>query len=409
MTRNTNTCAPQRTVANFRAVKALAVLIALTVPLKAALVATVETTLGDIVVELQYDKAPQAVANFITLAEGSRTRVDPTTGSVTNAPLYVGEKFFRVVNEPTFKIAQTGSGTGNNSGGPGYTFRDEFDPSLSHVPYVLSMANSGVATNGSQIFFTGNATASHLDNVHTVFGVVTDTASRGVIDAIHAAGNDGSSITRITFARTDTTAAGFDEHAQNLPVCSGGAGKLAVIPGQETRFDLTSPQAAGTVLQAFRSTDLQTWSKLGEIYQGTGQTGFSDIKFDNASAPSAFFHIPVVMYPDALAPASLANRTLTVGLMDNQTFTFQFDATGTGGTGTYSENPGSPTTITEVSYSPAPHKAVWIISTTSYNPLRFQGFLKSETSAHVLGTNTCEQWNGSSWSSLGGGSLSLTK
>ena len=141
----------------FPAVKSFILLIAAACPLHAALLAHFQTTQGAVTAELQYTKAPQAVANFITLSQGTRKRLNVATGVVTNAPFYIGEKFFRVINDSTFKIAQTGSGNGTNAGGgPGYTFRDEFDPTLTHVPYVLSMANSGPNSNGSQIFFTGN-------------------------------------------------------------------------------------------------------------------------------------------------------------------------------------------------------------------------------------------------------------
>ena len=194
----------------FLRVRFVVTLVALISPLQAELLAHFQTSLGNVVVELQHQKAPQAVANFITMAEATRTRIHPITGAVIRSPLYIGEKFFRVVNDANFKIAQTGSGTGTNSGGPGFTFRDEFDPTLTHVPYVLSMANSGPNTNGSQIFFTGNSSPHHLDNVHTIFGLIPDPASRTVIDAIIAAGSGGSTITGLTFSRTDAAAVAFN-------------------------------------------------------------------------------------------------------------------------------------------------------------------------------------------------------
>ncbi len=392
----------------------LVVVIALCAPLQAELLAHFQTSQGTVSVALQYATAPQAVANFITLAEATRTRIHPLTSAVIRSPLYIGEKFFRVINDPGFKIAQTGSGTGTNSGGPGFTFRDEFDPTLTHVPYVLSMANSGPTSNGSQIFFTGNVSIPSLNNVHTIFGLITDPASRAVIDSILAAGNDGSTITGLTFSRTDAAAIAFNEQAQNLPVVTGVAGHLAVTLGVRTQYLLDSPLPPGSTLQAFRSPDLQTWTKLGEIYQGTGTSGFNSITFnsitfDSATLPRAFYQIPLVTYPDALAPASLANRTLVMGMFGSQTMTFQFNALGTGGTATYSQTPTTPTPITGVTYTPAPHKATWIIYTAAYNPLRFQGTLNTENPSHILGTNKSEQSNGISWAALSSGTLSLTK
>ena len=385
------------------------IVIALASPSQAELLAHFQTSLGNVEVALQFQKAPQAVANFITLAEATRTRLHPVTGAVIRSPLYIGEKFFRVVNDPSFKIAQSGSGTGTNSGGPGFTFRDEFDPTLTHVPYVLSMANSGPNTNGSQIFFTGNTSIPSLNNVHTIFGLITDPASRTVIDAILAAGSDGSTITGLTFSRTDAAAIGFDEHAQKLPICAGAAGHLQVTLGVKTQYVLDSPLPAGSIIQAFRSPDLQSWAKLGEIYQGTGLSGFSSITFDNAALPRAFYQVPWVTYPDALAPASLANRTLVMGLPFNETMTYQFNALGTGGTATRSANPTNPTSITSVSYTRSPYMATWVIYTVGYVPFRYQGMLKSENLTFILGTNTSETWNGFAWTPLGSGTLSLTK
>lgn len=390
------------------AVKPILLLAVLVCPLHADLIAHVQTTAGNVDVVLQYQKAPQAVANFVGLAQGTRARIHPETGAVIRSPMYVGETFYRIVNESSFKIAQTGSGTGTNSGGPGYTFKDEFDPTLTHVPYVLSMANSGPNTNGSQIFFTGNATASHLNNVHTVFGLITDLPSRGVIDAIHSAGDDGSSITGITFSRTDAAALAFNEHDQNLPICSGVGGRLEVNLGINTNYVLNQAQSAGSVIQAFRSPDLQSWSKLGEIYQGTGATGYLDLTFDEATLSRAFYNVPLVTYPDALAPASLANKVLVCGVFGNQNLTFSFDSNGVGGFAVYSGD-AQPTPITGVNYIPSPYKATWIIETVAYNPFRFTCNLNLATQTHIQGTNKSEQSNGLFWSNLSSGSLSLTK
>jgi peptidyl-prolyl cis-trans isomerase A (cyclophilin A) len=389
--------------------KLFALLVTFSGPVQAALLANVQTTQGTIVVELQYDKAPQAVANFITLAQGTRSRIVQNTGAITNAPLYIGEKFFRVINDPSFKIAQTGSGTGNNSGGPGYTFRDEFHPTLTHVPYVLSMANSGVQSNGSQIFFTGNATIPSLNNVHTVFGLITDTSSRGVIDAILSVGNDGATITGVGFSRTDPAAIAFNELSQNLPICTGVAGHLSINKNVSSVYALNTPLPAGTIFQAFRSPDLQSWSKINEIYQGTGLSGASSITLDSATLPKAFYHIPLVTYPDALAPASLANRTLIMGLSSGANYTFAFNAVGTGGFATNSTNPSMPSAFNLTGYQPFPYKATWVMNAGSLGVLGFSCVLSTETGTHVLGNNQSYKLINGSWDFLSSGSLSLTK
>jgi cyclophilin family peptidyl-prolyl cis-trans isomerase len=116
--------------------------------------ATFKTDKGDFVVELFADKAPKTVNNFVFLAREK---------------FYDGVTFHRVIRD---FMAQGGDPTGSGSGGPGYKFGDEFHPALKHDgPGVLSMANAGPNTNGSQFFITHRATP-HLDNKHSVFGKV---------------------------------------------------------------------------------------------------------------------------------------------------------------------------------------------------------------------------------------------
>ena len=130
------------------------------------LFATIKTTKGDIRLELYPDEAPITVANFVNLAERG---------------YYDGVIFHRVV--PGFVI-QGGDPTGTGSGGPGYRFEDEFHPSRRHDSAgILSMANSGPKTNGSQFFITHGPTP-HLDDRHSVFGKVV--SGMDVVNAIRA-------------------------------------------------------------------------------------------------------------------------------------------------------------------------------------------------------------------------------
>jgi peptidyl-prolyl cis-trans isomerase A (cyclophilin A) len=393
----------------FLCVKFLFPLILLASPLHAKLLATFHTTRGNVVVELQYDKTPQTVANFITLAQATRTRVDPLTGAVIRKPLYVGEKFFRVVNDPGFKIAQTGSGTGVNSGGPGYTFRDEFHTELKHDPYVLAMANSGdVHDNGSQIYLTGGVSIPGLDNKHTVFGLITDSASRGAIDAIMAAGSNGTTINNVTFERTDAAAQAFDEHAQKLPICSGIEGNLDVTPGLETLYQFADSQPGGSAFQAYRSGNLQSWDKLGEIYQVAGEDVSRPIKLDSATLSRAFYNISLASYPDALVQATLANRTLNIVVNGTRTLNFVFDATGTSGTFTDSNAPAVTGIITGASSAlEEPYKVRWFIDVGPDDSFAFNMILSKETPSGIEGTHESYEWNGSAYGFIGTGGLTL--
>ena len=130
-----------------------------------------DTTEGSFTVKLFEAEAPNTVANFVGLAEGTKEWTDPKTGQKKTAPFYDGIIFHRVIDG--FMI-QGGDPLGKGHGGPGYKFGDEFHPSLKHNrDGLLSMANAGPNTNGSQFFVT-LAPTPHLDNRHSIFVVVED-------------------------------------------------------------------------------------------------------------------------------------------------------------------------------------------------------------------------------------------
>jgi peptidyl-prolyl cis-trans isomerase A (cyclophilin A) len=152
---------------------------------KGPLYATLKTSMGDIVLQLFDDRAPKTVANFVGLATGTKEWVDPKTGEKVKRPLYNGTIFHRVI--PGFMI-QGGDPLGNGTGGPGYRFEDEFHPELRHTKGgILSMANAGPNTNGSQFFITLGPTL-HLDNRHSVFGELVK--GQEVVVAIGAVSRD---------------------------------------------------------------------------------------------------------------------------------------------------------------------------------------------------------------------------
>jgi peptidyl-prolyl cis-trans isomerase A (cyclophilin A) len=154
--------------------------------------ATLHTNHGDIRLELFADKAPKTVGSFTSLAKGEPSWKDQEKGTQRDKPFYDGVIFHRVING--FMI-QGGDPTGTGTGGPGYDFDDEIDPSDSFdAPYVLAMANAGTrggrGTNGSQFFITVGPTP-HLRGKHTIFGKVADDDSKRVVDSIATTPVDG--------------------------------------------------------------------------------------------------------------------------------------------------------------------------------------------------------------------------
>ncbi len=164
------------------------------------LYAEMHTNKGDIILFLEHEKTPLTVANFVGLAEGKL----PNRAIPVGTPYYDGLTFHRVI--PDFMV-QGGDPGGDGRGGPGYRFKDEFDRSLTHsAPGILSMANAGPASNGSQFFIT-HVPTPWLDGKHTVFGRVID--GQTVVDAIQ----QGDKIETLTIVRNGAGVQGYDATA----------------------------------------------------------------------------------------------------------------------------------------------------------------------------------------------------
>jgi cyclophilin family peptidyl-prolyl cis-trans isomerase len=158
------------------------------------LYAEINTTRGTILCELEYERTPLTVCNFVSLAEGTMD-TDAREGKY-----YDGLKFHRVISD--FMI-QGGDPQGNGTGGPGYRFADEIDPALKFdAPGKLAMANAGAGTNGSQFFIT-HVPTPHLDGAHTIFGHVVE--GQKVVDTI----KQGDEIKSVTIIRKGDAAEAF--------------------------------------------------------------------------------------------------------------------------------------------------------------------------------------------------------
>jgi peptidylprolyl isomerase len=170
-----------------------------------------ETSKGTIVVRLFFDRVPLTVGNFVGLAEGHLPWRDPA-GVSKKSRYYDGLIFHRVI--PDFMI-QGGCPLGRGTGGPGYQFADEFQPDLKHgKPGMLSMANAGPGTNGSQFFIT-HVPTPWLDGKHTVFGEVV--SGQDVVNAV----GQGDKIVKLSIQRVGKAAQGFDA-AQAFTSRTGG-------------------------------------------------------------------------------------------------------------------------------------------------------------------------------------------
>ena len=205
------------------------------------LYAEISTSRGDIVAELFYEAVPMTVANFVGLAEGTIEYENSTARR-----FYDGLTFHRVIDD---FMVQGGDPAGNGTGGPGYRFPDEFDGELRHDgPGVLSMANSGPNTNGSQFFITHVATP-WLDGRHSVFGRVVE--GQNVVDAIQ----QGDVIERLRIVRIGDAATAFEVDQQRFDELIGSAGERAREATAEVRAQTE------TVIE-------RTWPNLVETETG---------------------------------------------------------------------------------------------------------------------------------------------
>ncbi|GMN07306.1 peptidylprolyl isomerase [Croceitalea sp. MTPC5] len=226
------------------------------------------TSKGEILVKLTHDKTPGTVGNFVALAEGEMENGAKPKGE----PYYDGLKFHRVI--PDFMI-QGGCPQGTGTGSPGYQFDDEFHPDLTHDgPGVLSMANAGPGSNGSQFFITHVATP-WLDNKHTVFGHVEH--GQEVVDAI----TQGDSIENMEIIRVGAEAEQWNaieafktfEGAREKRIAEQKAQAEAAMEKLAAGFEKTDSGLRYKMIQQGNGTKAEKGKTVSVHYEGSLPNG----------------------------------------------------------------------------------------------------------------------------------------
>ena len=227
------------------------------------LYAKFNTSKGEILVALEYKKTPGTVGNFVALAEGNLENSAKPQG----APYYNGLKFHRVI--PDFMV-QGGCPQGTGTGNPGYKFADEFHPELKHdAPGILSMANAGPGTNGSQFFITHIATP-WLDNNHTVFGKVQE--GQDIVDAIA----QGDTIDSLEIIRVGSAAEKFNaveafrtfEGSRTKRQAEEKAAKAAALDKIAAGFESTDSGLRYQIIQKGTGTKAEKGKTVSVHYKG---------------------------------------------------------------------------------------------------------------------------------------------
>jgi len=222
------------------------------------------TSKGEILLKLTHDKTPGTVGNFVALAEGKQENKAKPAGE----PYYNGLKFHRVI--PDFMI-QGGCPLGTGTGDPGYKFDDEFHPELTHdAPGVLSMANAGPGTNGSQFFIT-HVPTPWLDNKHTVFGYVE--AGQEVVDTIA----QSDAIDSLEIIRVGNEAENWDalkayktfESSKEKRLAEEKAKQAAELDKVAAGFDETESGLRYKIIQHGKGAKAETGQTVSVHYEGS--------------------------------------------------------------------------------------------------------------------------------------------
>ena len=344
------------------------------------------TSMGSFTCRLEYAKAPKAVANFIGLATGARAWLDLPTGLVRTNAFYDGLTFHRVI---TNFMIQGGSPAGDGSDGPGYAFLDEFDPTLRHDGAgVLSLANSGPNSNGSQFFITVVATP-WLDDVHTIFGRVID--GQSVVNAISLTPSGANNrpltpvvLQHVAIRRVGAAANAFDIGAQQLPEVTHSR---SFLTGTGPLFTLNVPAPPFSDHRVGGSSNLVTWTSVGSLGVEGAQANTNLKSLAVTDAGRYFFSTARIQYAHSTrAPRDLYSRVLQLVLDDGLgTVTITFDAAG-GGVYTWSMDP-NPGTVTQYAWEQDIYRGyLWPIYFSGIAPMTLRLDFASDTAGTFEGT-----------------------
>jgi peptidyl-prolyl cis-trans isomerase A (cyclophilin A) len=319
----------------------------LPLPSMAQVYADFQTSLGNFTCQLNYVETPKAVANFMTLADGSRVWMDESTGQISTLrpaqPFYDGLTFHRVYDETGFRIIQGGSRKGDDTDGPGYNLPDEFKESVPasykfDQSYTLGMINiGGLNTIGSQFFITGcpltelegrytaiGKVVSGTETVEAILGVDTDSIGKPVTPVV---------IQHVTVRRVGKDAMKFVPSRIALPKVTSPKTHPNTAVGQWSM--VTFPQAAKTTARFFyRDFALNTpWTSAGFRYIGPGEKTITSavLAIPNPAVnitATLQYRVGVATYPaDMVTPGTLAGNQL---YLENESgeYLFRFNATG---------------------------------------------------------------------------------
>lgn len=339
-------------------------------PTNDGLYATLQTTMGDVCFKLYYTNVPRTVANFVSLAEGTRPWIDPRDSFVSSAPYYNGSIFHRVVSN--FMI-QCGSPKTDGSDGPGYTFEDEFDPALRHDrPGIVSMANAGPDSNGGQFFITVAATP-WLNDVHSVFGIVVEGMNVVSNIAAVATTNDKPlvdiTITNAFITRNGTNAQNFAVTNQLLPEVMS----LPIAITHNNGIKISTGTATSSYQYVYSSTNLSGWTEYDSDYCVLPD-GARELSPPAGSR--GYFHAARVVYPtdkNRTASPVFHQLVMTIGF---HIFRVTPEETNSGRIMVNSETNAA---LTYWSWDADPRRVQFIVYSDYYFPFGFDLYYTSPT------------------------------